>query len=145
MLYSRQLKKRPRRLLSQDGHHVLNLWFIPHHTEVLIMFKHLDDDRCYRALAFTLSIVSSLHDMLQYLCAFSRLGSSHARLGSRRMEFVSADWGGTEGIGQFLFLLILFLAILDFVRNSWPSPQFCPLFLAQSFCPKFLAQSMILS
>ena len=122
MLYSRQLKKRPRRLLSQDGHHVLNLWFIPHHTEVLIMFKHLDDERCYRALAFTLSIVSSLHDMLQYLCAFSRLGSSHARLGSRRMEFVSADWGGTEGIGQFLFLLNLFLAILDFVLSYWPSP-----------------------
>ncbi|XP_076468617.1 uncharacterized protein LOC143299362 isoform X2 [Babylonia areolata] len=98
----RQLKKRPRRLLSQDGRHVLNLWFIPHHTEVLIMFKHLDDDFCYRGLAFTLSIVSSLHDMLQYLCAFSRLGSSHARLGSRRMEFVSADWGGAEGIGSEL-------------------------------------------
>lgn len=63
------------------------------------MFKHLDDDDCYRALAFCLTIISSLHDLLQYLCAFSRLGSSHARLGSRRVEFVSADWGGTEGIG----------------------------------------------
>nr|KAG5699494.1 hypothetical protein BaRGS_020053 [Batillaria attramentaria] len=98
----RTLKKRPRRLLSQDGRHVLNLWFIPHYTEALIMFKHLDDDTCYRALAYSLSIVSSLHDMLQYLCAFSRLGSSHARLGSRRMEFVSADWGGTEGVGSEL-------------------------------------------
>ncbi|PVD25251.1 hypothetical protein C0Q70_15749 [Pomacea canaliculata] len=85
----RTLKKRPRRLLSQDGRHVLNLWFIPHYTEVLIMFKHLDDDDCYRALAFCLTIISSLHDLLQYLCAFSRLGSSHARLGSRRVEFVS--------------------------------------------------------
>lgn len=66
------------------------------------MFKHMDDDACYRALAFTLSIVSSLHDMLQYLCAFARLGSSQARLGSRRMEFVSADWGGAEGIGKLL-------------------------------------------
>lgn len=71
------------------------------------MFKQLDDDRCYRALAFTLSIVASLHDMLQYLCAFSRLGSSHARLGSRRMEFVSADWGGTEGVGQYECLILL--------------------------------------
>ena len=70
------------------------------------MFKQLDDELCYRALAFTLSIVSSLHDMLQYLCAFSRLGSSHARLGSRRMEFVSADWGGTEGIGLWEFLAL---------------------------------------
>ncbi|XP_070191909.1 uncharacterized protein [Littorina saxatilis] len=98
----RQLKKRPRRVLSQDGSHVLNLWFIPHHTEVLIMFKHLEDDLCYAGLAFTLSIVSSLHDILQYLCAFSHLGSSTARLGSRKMEFVSADWGGTEGIGSEL-------------------------------------------
>jgi hypothetical protein len=98
------MKKRPRRLLSADGRHVLNMWFLPHHTEALIMFKHMDDESCYRALAFTLSIVSSLHDMLQYLCAFARLGSSQARLGSRRMEFVSADWGGAEGIGECTLL-----------------------------------------
>ncbi|KAL8592207.1 hypothetical protein ACOMHN_030882 [Nucella lapillus] len=98
----RQLKKRPRRLMTQNGQHFLNLWFIPNYTEVLIMFKHLDDDSCYRSLALTLNIVSSLHDMLQYLCAFSRLGSSHALMGSRRMEFVSADWGGAEGIGSEL-------------------------------------------
>ncbi|XP_078341998.1 uncharacterized protein LOC111108050 isoform X2 [Crassostrea virginica] len=98
----KQDKKRPRQLLTNDGHHVLNLWFIPHYTEALIMFKNLSDERIVRALSFSLSIVSSIHDMLQYLCAHARLGSSHARLGSQRMEFVSADWGGTEGIGAEL-------------------------------------------
>ncbi|KAK3774803.1 hypothetical protein RRG08_034892 [Elysia crispata] len=92
------MKKRPRRLLSKDGRHVLNIWFIPHYTELLVMFKHLDDESCSRAMSFTLSIVATLHDMLQYLSAHARLGSSHARMGSQTMEFVSADWGGTEGI-----------------------------------------------
>ncbi|XP_012939634.1 uncharacterized protein LOC101845475 [Aplysia californica] len=98
----RLLKKRPRRLLSEDGQHVLNLWFIPHHTEVLVMFKTLDDDSCARAMSFALSIVAALHDMLQYLSAHAKLGSSHARMGSQKVEFVSADWGGTEGIGSEL-------------------------------------------
>ena len=64
------------------------------------MFKTLDDASCRRALNFQLIIVSSLHDIVQYLCAHSRLGSGHARLGSQKVEFVSADWGGTEGIGK---------------------------------------------
>ncbi|XP_052781335.1 uncharacterized protein LOC128217918 isoform X2 [Mya arenaria] len=98
----RQMRKRPRRVLSPDGKHVLNIWFIPHHTETLIMFKTLNDEHCVLALTYCLIIVSALHDMLQYLCAHSRLGSSHARLGSRKMEFVSADWGGTEGVGAEL-------------------------------------------
>ncbi|XP_021364139.1 uncharacterized protein LOC110457263 isoform X2 [Mizuhopecten yessoensis] len=98
----RQRKSRPRQLLTTDGKHVLNIWFIPHHTEALSMFKKLDDADCVRALTYTVMIVSSLHDMLQYLCAHSRLGSSLARLGSRKMEFVSADWGGIEGIGSEL-------------------------------------------
>ncbi|KAK3103240.1 hypothetical protein FSP39_017753 [Pinctada imbricata] len=99
----KQDKKRPRQLLTNDGQHVLNIWFIPHHTEALVMFKNFsDDDKIVRALSYSLSIVSSLHDMLQYLCAHARLGSSHARLGSQKLEFVSADWGGTEGIGAEL-------------------------------------------
>lgn len=99
---ARTMRKRPRRVLSPDGKNVLNIWFIPHHTETLIMFKTLDDDRCVNALSYCLMIVSALHDMLQYLCAHSRLGSSHARLGSQKMEFVTADWGGTEGVGAEL-------------------------------------------
>ena len=54
------------------------------------------------AFFFEQQLVSSLHDICQYLCAHARLGSSHARLGSQKLEFsgVTADWGGTEGIGK---------------------------------------------
>ncbi|XP_041457909.1 uncharacterized protein LOC121410103 isoform X2 [Lytechinus variegatus] len=93
----RELKKRPRRLLSPDGTTLLNMWFLPHHTESLVMFKTLDEDTCVRALSVSLRIISSLHDILQYLCAHSKLGSSHARLGSQKKD-ITADWGGTEGI-----------------------------------------------
>ena len=47
--------------------------------------------------------MASLHDICQYLCAHARSGSSHARMGSYKLEGVSitADWGGTEGIGIY--------------------------------------------
>ena len=32
--FTRQFRPRPRRLLSSDGKSLLNLWFIPHYTEV---------------------------------------------------------------------------------------------------------------
>ncbi|XP_071816447.1 coiled-coil domain-containing protein 162-like [Apostichopus japonicus] len=94
----RELKKRPRRLLSQDGSTLLNLWFLPHHSEVLIMFKTLENEACMKALQCTLRIVSSLHDILQYLCAHSKLGSSPGRVHLQQKEYITADWGGTEGI-----------------------------------------------
>lgn len=34
---------RPRRVLSEDGKKLLNLWYIPDFPEVLTMFKSLDD------------------------------------------------------------------------------------------------------
>nr|KAI8733110.1 hypothetical protein BgiMline_029055 [Biomphalaria glabrata] len=98
----RVLKKRPRRLLSSDGRYVLNIWFIPHYTEILVLFKTLEDDACSRALSYSVSIIAALHDMLQYLSAHAQLGTSHARKGSDKIEFVSADWGGTEGLGSEL-------------------------------------------
>ena len=57
-----------------------------------------------RITLFLQQLISSLHDICQYLCAHARLGSSHARLGSQKLEFsgVTADWGGTEGIGKCL-------------------------------------------
>lgn len=39
----RIFQRRPRALLSADGRTVLNLWFVPHYTEVLRMFRMLDD------------------------------------------------------------------------------------------------------
>ena len=98
----RALHKRPRRVLSDDGRRVLNIWFIPHHTEVLVIFKTLDDaSRCHRALQHQLSIAASLHDMLHYLCAHARLGSAGAGM-CNGSSSISADWGGTEGIGTDL-------------------------------------------
>lgn len=64
------------------------------------MFKHLPQYDCLRALEHMCRITAALHDMMQYLCAHSKLGSSQALLGSQKVEFVSADWGGTEGIGK---------------------------------------------
>lgn len=89
-------------VLSDDGEYLLNLWFIPHHSEVLLMFKHLPVENCIRALEHMCRITAALHDMMQYLCAHSKLGSGQAMLGSQEVKFVSADWGGTEGIGKFL-------------------------------------------
>ena len=88
-------------MLSEDGRHVLNVRFIPHHSEVLGLYRKLEDDESRRtALTYHLRLVSALHDILQYLCAHARLGSTHARMGSNRVDLVSADWGGTEGIGE---------------------------------------------
>ena len=113
----RQRKPRPRQLLTNNGKHVLNLWFIPHHTEALTMFKKLNDVDCVCALTYNCMIVGAIHDMLHYLCAHARLGSSHARLGSRKMEFVSADWGGTEGIGKLnQYLKMLALPVSEIVK-----------------------------
>ncbi|XP_077868441.1 uncharacterized protein LOC100372084 [Saccoglossus kowalevskii] len=98
----RTLHKRPRKVISKDGTTVLNIWFLPHHSEVLIMFKKLDDDTCIQALRLTLQIIAALHDILSYLIAYSKLGSSNARLGSNRADGVTANWGGTEGISAEL-------------------------------------------
>lgn len=93
-------------MMSATGDQLLNLWFIPHHSELLLMFKHLPQSDCVRALEHLCRITAALHDMMQYLCAHSKLGSSQALLGSQKVEFVSADWGGTEGIGENNMLVL---------------------------------------
>ncbi|XP_043856794.1 uncharacterized protein LOC122753467 [Dromiciops gliroides] len=98
-----KFQPRPRCLLSSDGRTFLNLWFIPHHLEVLIMFKTLPEKEACRALKLTLRIIASLHDIVAYLFSFAKLGS-----GEERFDFplspkpLKADWGGIEGIGAEL-------------------------------------------
>jgi len=87
-------------MLSEDGNRVLNIWFLPHHTEMLVTYKKLGDEDCTVALSHHLTIVAALHDILQYLCTHSQLGSAQARLGSRANRQLTADWGGINGIGQ---------------------------------------------
>ncbi|XP_072499099.1 uncharacterized protein [Notamacropus eugenii] len=99
----RSFQLRPRCLLSPDGRTFLNLWFIPHHLEVLIMFKTLPEKEAFRALKLTLRIIAPLHDIVAYLFSFAKLGS-----GKERFNFPlspkppKADWGGIEGIGAEL-------------------------------------------
>ncbi|XP_062896851.1 uncharacterized protein si:ch73-242m19.1 isoform X1 [Mobula hypostoma] len=97
----RKLHQRPRSLLSPDGRTFLNLWYIPHHSEVLIMFKTLEQKVCWRALYQTLEIVAALHDIFSYLCCFAQLGSSPSVV-SQKMQPLAAVWGGLEGIGSEL-------------------------------------------
>ncbi|XP_041105837.1 uncharacterized protein si:ch73-242m19.1 [Polyodon spathula] len=98
----RCFQRRPRCLLSGDGESFLNLWFIPHFSEVLIMFKSLEENTCLRLLQQTLQIVGALHDIVSYLVSFARLGNCSAISSSRKPKQLTADWGGTEGIGAEL-------------------------------------------
>ncbi|KAJ7990800.1 hypothetical protein DPEC_G00290670 [Dallia pectoralis] len=102
----RKFQRRPRLLLSADGRTVLNLWFLPHYTEVLQMFRTLEDSACDQALHHTLEIVSGLHDIVYYLVTFARLGNSGAISSrSQAARELTADWGGSEGIGAELWEL----------------------------------------
>eukprot|EP00794_Sanderia_malayensis_P005905 gene5905-6590_t len=99
-----KFQKRPSQMLSDDGKHVTNLWFVPHYKEVLRMIHTARDTDLTKSFTIMLQLLSVLHDICQYLCAHAKLGSSTARLGSKKLEFscVTADWGGTEGIGAEL-------------------------------------------
>ena len=57
-------------------------------------------------LALFQRILSCIFEICQYLCAHAKLGSSHARLGSKKVQFsgVNSDWGGSEGIGNTVIL-----------------------------------------
>ncbi|XP_053290812.1 coiled-coil domain-containing protein 162 [Pleuronectes platessa] len=94
-------------LLSADGKTLLNLWVIPHFSEVLHMFKTLEISACAAALHHTLLIVSALHDVVCYLVSFSRLGNTEDGWSRRKLQEAPgsrlvADWGGAEGIGAEL-------------------------------------------
>ncbi|XP_038196774.2 uncharacterized protein LOC119821713 [Arvicola amphibius] len=99
----RSFQPRPRSLLSADGRVFLNLWFIPHPSEVLLMFRTLPEEAAFRALKLTLQLVASLHDIVAYLFSFAKLGDCPAcfdfPLSPRPLR---SDWGGAEGIGSEL-------------------------------------------
>nr|XP_054348582.1 coiled-coil domain-containing protein 162-like [Pongo pygmaeus] len=99
----RRFQPRPRCLLSADGKVFLNLWFIPHSSEVLVIFKTLPEKAAFKALKRTLQLIAPLHDIVAYLVSFAKLGNCPACF-----EFPVSpnpsrgDWGGTEGIGSEL-------------------------------------------
>jgi hypothetical protein len=67
---ARMFKKRPRKLMSDDGERVLNLWFIPHYTDLLIMYKKkFTDESCTKILKHSVRILTALNDILHFLYA----------------------------------------------------------------------------
>ncbi|KAM6207430.1 coiled-coil domain-containing protein 162-like [Sarcoramphus papa] len=98
----RSFHPRPRSLLSLDGQTFLNLWFIPHPTEALIMFKMLPEKAALRALHLSLEIVGAFHDVVSYLLAFAQLGNSPNCFCALNPEPLTPDWGGTDRIGTEL-------------------------------------------
>ncbi|XP_048793577.1 uncharacterized protein LOC125689888 isoform X1 [Lagopus muta] len=93
---------RPHCLLSPDGCTFLNLWFIPHPTEVLIMFKMLSEKAALKALRLSLQIVGAFHDVVAYLLAFAQLGNSPSSFCALNPEPLTPDWGGIGRIGTEL-------------------------------------------
>ena len=52
--------KRPRRVLSSNGKQVLNIWFIPHPSELMHLFRNLDEDSKNKACLQMCTIVSAV-------------------------------------------------------------------------------------
>ncbi|XP_069582750.1 uncharacterized protein [Ranitomeya imitator] len=98
----RIFQERPHTLLSDDGRIFVNLWYIPYSSEVLSMFQMLPEKAAYRALYQTLQIIAALHDIVSFVLSFAQLGNSCSGFGSVLNRDLTADWGGTEGIGAEL-------------------------------------------
>nr|XP_028577507.1 uncharacterized protein LOC114593298 [Podarcis muralis] len=96
----RSFQTRPRGLLSTDGRSFLNLWFIPHPSEILSVFKMLPEKTGFRALRQTLQIVAAFHDIISYIFSFAQLGNATGCLDYVcPPDHLTAEWGGTEWIG----------------------------------------------
>ncbi|XP_075058991.1 uncharacterized protein LOC142144265 [Mixophyes fleayi] len=98
----RTFQERPHTLLTEDGKVFVNLWYIPYPSEVLAMFKMLPEKAAHQALLKTLQIVAALHDIVSYILSFAELGNSCSGYSSLLNRELTADWGGTEGIGAEL-------------------------------------------
>ncbi|KAJ7341823.1 hypothetical protein JRQ81_007119 [Phrynocephalus forsythii] len=98
----RSFQPRPHSLLSSDGRSFLNLWFIPHPSEVLFVYRNLQEKTASRALRQTLQIVAALHDIISYIFSFVQLGNAPSCFDYQCPEHLTADWGGTEWIGYEL-------------------------------------------
>ncbi|XP_030051526.1 uncharacterized protein LOC115465264 [Microcaecilia unicolor] len=110
----RTFQKRPRSVLSADGRCFLNLWFVPHPSEVLIMFKTLPEKAMFRALYHTLQILAALRDIVAFLFSFAQLGNASSNLEFLKAKSLTADWGGIEGIGAEL---VEIQRLIDSVTN----------------------------
>jgi hypothetical protein len=69
-------KKRPRKLLSDDGERLLNLWFIPHYTEILTLFKRRNDEFSCKTLKLCVRIIGALNEILHFIYAMACINVS---------------------------------------------------------------------
>ncbi len=102
-------KKRPRKLLSDDGKSVLNVWFIPHYTEILTLFKKNSDEMCYEALKYSVRIVGAFNDILHFLYANAWLnteGASSVNTSASPQQILKkkdfSSWENAGGLGSEL-------------------------------------------
>ena len=86
----RSLRRRARRILSDNGTKFLNLWFIPHFTEILFLYRNLDDEKSTQNLKNIVEIVGNFHDILHFLVGFSRLQISSAKI-STELKIENVD------------------------------------------------------
>ncbi|EDV29701.1 uncharacterized protein TRIADDRAFT_52371 [Trichoplax adhaerens] len=96
----RQVQKRSSSFLSEDGSKLFNLWYIPTYEEVIQMFKALPIKQSVQRLKDALKLVSTLHDICQYVIAFAKMGSSLtlSSVSKQNNTGIKANWGGIEGI-----------------------------------------------
>ena len=103
---ARRFKNRPRKILSDDGERVLNIWFIPHFTEVLSMYKKRSDMFCCKSLRYCLRIFNAMNDILHYIhaCACMQIAVTHGSSSNdtstaqvrRKIDFTS--WENAGGL-----------------------------------------------
>ena len=76
---ARTFKRRPRKILSDDGERVLNIWFIPHYTEILSMYKKRSDTFCIKTLRLCVRIIGAINDILHFIkaCACMQIAVTH--------------------------------------------------------------------
>eukprot|EP00731_Ephydatia_muelleri_P000295 Em0001g295a len=114
---SRSSQSRLQMLLSADGKKLLNLWYIPSTIQILTMFSDLPLEDKIHALTVALHLISSLHDILAYLCTYVKLGTAQGPFGGDR-EF-TGGWGGIERVGTEVQLLQNHIGQLNDSSDPW--------------------------
>lgn len=69
LITSQNLSKKKKKLLSDDGSKVINLWYLPHSLEILSFYKNLGGLKCYESLYKSLKIVCCLNDLINIFFA----------------------------------------------------------------------------
>lgn len=100
----RMFKKRPRKLLSDDGQRVLNLWFIPHFTDILSLYrKKHSNESATKALRHSVRIIGAFNDILHFMYANACLNvavnsSASTDLSTTRRKIDFTSWENSGGL-----------------------------------------------